>query len=104
MKQRHIWAANDPYYLADNLKGIPVYISAGDGTKGPLDPPDVEPDEVIPGLEHLSELYPPEVISLTEAIMGDESRAVAYSSSRPGYPSPRTSPAAPTARRTGKTS
>ncbi|MFF1685068.1 MULTISPECIES: alpha/beta hydrolase [unclassified Streptomyces] len=37
--QRDIWAAHDPYYLAERLKTIPVYLSCGDGTAGPLDPP-----------------------------------------------------------------
>ncbi|GAB3921426.1 alpha/beta hydrolase family protein [Kribbella albertanoniae] len=37
--QRHIWAAHDPYYLAHRLKSLPVYLSCGDGTAGPLDPP-----------------------------------------------------------------
>jgi S-formylglutathione hydrolase FrmB len=37
--QRDVWAAHDPYYLAGRLKPIPVYLSCGDGTAGPLDPP-----------------------------------------------------------------
>ncbi|MGW2343318.1 alpha/beta hydrolase [Streptomyces sp. NPDC001661] len=37
--QRDIWAAHDPYHLAKRLKSLPVYISCGDGTAGPLDPP-----------------------------------------------------------------
>ncbi|MFF3492289.1 alpha/beta hydrolase [Streptomyces sp. NPDC002795] len=37
--QRDIWAAHDPYYLAKRLKSLPVYLSCGDGTAGPLDPP-----------------------------------------------------------------
>lgn len=86
VRQRHIWQANDPYYLADKLQDTPVYISAGDGTKGPLDPPDVEPDPTIPGLDELAELYPEEVISVTESIMGDESRAVAYRFKQAGVP------------------
>ncbi|WP_327665294.1 alpha/beta hydrolase [Streptomyces sp. NBC_00498] len=37
--QRDIWAAHDPYHLAKRLKSLPVYLSCGDGTAGPLDPP-----------------------------------------------------------------
>ncbi|MGD6740913.1 alpha/beta hydrolase [Streptomyces sp. BH106] len=37
--ERGIWAAHDPYYLAKRLKSLPVYLSCGDGTAGPLDPP-----------------------------------------------------------------
>ncbi|MER7249158.1 alpha/beta hydrolase family protein [Kribbella sp. NPDC000426] len=37
--QRSIWAAHDPYYLAQRLKSLPVYLSCGDGTAGPFDPP-----------------------------------------------------------------
>jgi S-formylglutathione hydrolase FrmB len=37
--QRSIWAAHDPYYLAKRLKSLPVYLSRGDGTAGPFDPP-----------------------------------------------------------------
>jgi diacylglycerol O-acyltransferase/trehalose O-mycolyltransferase len=37
--QRDIWEAHDPYYLAKRLKSLPVYLSCGDGTAGPFDPP-----------------------------------------------------------------
>ncbi|MFD8565311.1 alpha/beta hydrolase [Streptomyces sp. NPDC059639] len=37
--QRAVWEAHDPYYLARRLKTLPVYLSSGDGTAGPLDPP-----------------------------------------------------------------
>jgi diacylglycerol O-acyltransferase/trehalose O-mycolyltransferase len=37
--QRGIWEAHDPYYLAHRLKSLPVYLSCGDGTAGPFDPP-----------------------------------------------------------------
>ncbi|MZD04436.1 esterase family protein, partial [Streptomyces sp. SID5785] len=46
--QRAIWQAHDPYYLARRLRHLPLYLSCGDGTAGPLDPPgatsDVETD------------------------------------------------------------
>ncbi|MFF3286380.1 alpha/beta hydrolase [Streptomyces sp. NPDC003023] len=37
--QRHIWRSHDPFHLAERLKSLPVYLSCGDGTTGPLDPP-----------------------------------------------------------------
>lgn len=37
--QREIWQAHDPYFLAQRLKRIPVYLSCGDGTAGPFDAP-----------------------------------------------------------------
>ncbi|WP_353946267.1 alpha/beta hydrolase family protein [Streptomyces sp. HUAS MG91] len=37
--QRAVWAAHDPYHLAARLTRLPVYLSSGDGTAGPLDPP-----------------------------------------------------------------
>ncbi|MFI7869994.1 alpha/beta hydrolase [Streptomyces salinarius] len=37
--QRGIWQAHDPFHLAKRLRSIPVYLSCGDGTTGPLDPP-----------------------------------------------------------------
>ncbi|MFE9926952.1 alpha/beta hydrolase [Streptomyces sp. NPDC005774] len=37
--QRRIWKAHDPFHLAKRLRSIPVYLSCGDGTTGPLDPP-----------------------------------------------------------------
>ena len=39
--QRRIWEAHDPYYLAKRLRRTPVFLSVGDGTAGPLDPPGV---------------------------------------------------------------
>ncbi|WP_435859546.1 alpha/beta hydrolase [Streptomyces parvulus] len=37
--QRRIWQSHDPFHLARRLKSIPVYLSCGDGTTGPLDAP-----------------------------------------------------------------
>ncbi|AEW92623.1 MULTISPECIES: alpha/beta hydrolase [Streptomycetaceae] len=46
--QRHLWAAHDPYDLAGALRRIPVFLSCGDGTAGPLDPPGAAtPDEKL---------------------------------------------------------
>ncbi|HEX8805254.1 MAG TPA: alpha/beta hydrolase family protein [Acidimicrobiales bacterium] len=35
---RAVWEANDPYHLAPELGGVALYVAAGDGTRGPLDP------------------------------------------------------------------
>ncbi|MFD3523356.1 alpha/beta hydrolase [Streptomyces sp. NPDC058653] len=75
--QRANWEAHDPYYLAERLRGTPVRLASGDGTAGVLDPPDVEPDEHIPGLEDPDDPFGPDVISPTEALMERESRALA---------------------------
>ncbi len=34
---RAVWAAHDPYELAPALSGLPVFLSCGDGSAGPLD-------------------------------------------------------------------
>ena len=39
-----IWAAHNPYDLAAQLKGTPLFISCGNGLPGPLDPPSRLPD------------------------------------------------------------
>lgn len=85
VEQRNIWKRNDPYHLAERLRDTPVYIAGGDGTPGELDR-ETEPDPVIPGLRDLAVLFPTEVISLTEAVMGDESRAVAHRLREVGAP------------------
>jgi S-formylglutathione hydrolase FrmB len=36
---RPVWAAHDPYDLAPSLTRVPVFLSCGDGTAGPYDPP-----------------------------------------------------------------
>jgi S-formylglutathione hydrolase FrmB len=38
--QRAIWEAHDPYFLAKQLRHIPVFLSSGNGTPGPFDAPD----------------------------------------------------------------
>jgi diacylglycerol O-acyltransferase/trehalose O-mycolyltransferase len=42
--QRAIWKAHDPYYLAKRLRHTPLFMSVGDGTAGPLDPPGIFDD------------------------------------------------------------
>jgi len=38
-QQEQIWREHNPYDLAERLRPIPVFVSAGDGRPGPLDPP-----------------------------------------------------------------
>jgi diacylglycerol O-acyltransferase/trehalose O-mycolyltransferase len=40
------WKAHNPYDLAPRLKGIPIFVSCGDGRPGPLDPRGTLVDEV----------------------------------------------------------
>ncbi|GAA2102525.1 alpha/beta hydrolase family protein [Actinomadura alba] len=42
--QARIWRRHNPYDLAARLRSTPLYISAGNGTPGPLDPPGQEAD------------------------------------------------------------
>ncbi|WP_083905075.1 alpha/beta hydrolase-fold protein [Nocardia transvalensis] len=55
------WAAHDPYALADKLKGVSLYVSAGSGTTGAYDKPSPDIPEISTnyagmGLEVLSRL------------------------------------------------
>ena len=36
--QRAVWRAHDPFYLARRLRGLPLYLSVGNGSAGPFDP------------------------------------------------------------------
>jgi S-formylglutathione hydrolase FrmB len=36
--QRVVWEDNDPTFLASNLRGTPLWLAAGNGEPGPLDP------------------------------------------------------------------
>ncbi|MCX2926301.1 alpha/beta hydrolase [Streptomyces sp. NEAU-W12] len=80
---RENWKRHDPYYLADKLRSVPVYLSSGDGTAGVLDPPGFE-DEYVPGLEDPDEPFAEDVVSPTETLMDRESKAVAQQLQRTG--------------------
>ncbi|NRQ32841.1 esterase family protein [Nonomuraea sp. NN258] len=41
---REVWAAHNPAALAARLKGMPLYVSCGDGRPGPLDGPGARAD------------------------------------------------------------
>ena len=59
-----VWAAHNPYDLASQLKGVPLFISCGNGLPGPLDPPNQLPDgnenavnqQNVVFVKHLAEL------------------------------------------------
>lgn len=42
--QAAVWAAHNPFDLARRLRGLPIFLSAGNGQPGPLDPPDAAVD------------------------------------------------------------
>jgi diacylglycerol O-acyltransferase/trehalose O-mycolyltransferase len=42
--QRQLWEAHDPYHLAERLRQVPLFVSVGDGTAGPFDPPGTQDD------------------------------------------------------------
>ncbi|MFF2375182.1 alpha/beta hydrolase [Streptomyces xiamenensis] len=74
--QRRNWIARDPYHHVRGLLGTPVYLSAGDGTRGEREGPDWEDEIFIPGTEEWIERLPDTVVSVTEAIIGRETRAL----------------------------
>ncbi|HET6859892.1 MAG TPA: alpha/beta hydrolase family protein [Streptomyces sp.] len=86
VEQHANWEAHDPYHLADRLRGVRVHLSSGDGAPGVLDPPDVEPDPHIPGLEDPSDPFPADVVSPTETVMERESRSLAARLADAGVP------------------
>jgi S-formylglutathione hydrolase FrmB len=67
---RAIWQAHDPYYLVNNLRSIPIYVSSGDGTQGPNDP--------SPGIPNL------EVTTNSESRAFADQLTAAYVAANPG--------------------
>ncbi|WP_052863091.1 alpha/beta hydrolase [Streptomyces niger] len=56
--QADIWRAHNPYDVLRRLpRGFPVFVSTGNGTPGPLDPPDAQPDTLEQWLGGMSERY-----------------------------------------------
>jgi S-formylglutathione hydrolase FrmB len=47
---RAVWARHDPTELAGRLRGMPVFVSAGDGRTGPLDEPGAGDGRIEPGV------------------------------------------------------
>ena len=51
MEQADIWATHNPADLVENLRGIALFVSCGNGHLGPLDPPGTDPAGVLAQLE-----------------------------------------------------
>ncbi|MGW9675367.1 alpha/beta hydrolase [Streptomyces koyangensis] len=71
-RQWDVWLEWDPYRHAAGLRSTRVHLSSGDGTPGPLD--GEEPDPHIPGTEKWVALADEGVVSVTEAVCGEETR------------------------------
>lgn len=69
------WLDWDPYHHAAGLRRTPVHLASGDGRPGPLDGD--EPDPHIPGTEKWVALADEGVVSVTEAVCGEETRMLA---------------------------
>ena len=54
---RATWAAHDPVELARHLRGVRLFVSAGDGRPGPLDGPDAGRDQIEPVVERQSRAF-----------------------------------------------
>ncbi|MFI0822049.1 alpha/beta hydrolase [Streptomyces sp. NPDC021098] len=44
--QRAVWAAHNPADLVEGLRGTKLFVSCGDGSIGPLDPPGADPSDI----------------------------------------------------------
>ncbi|CAM4171756.1 alpha/beta hydrolase family protein [Nocardia ninae] len=77
IRDRARWMANDPYYLADKLAGIPLYLSSGDGSPGEFDPANLPHEFLFPEIDSLADEFPASMIDPTEAVMGESTRLVA---------------------------
>lgn len=49
--QADIWAAHNPADLVENLRGIALFVSCGNGQLGPFDPPSADPSDLLAQLE-----------------------------------------------------
>ena len=54
---RTVWERHDPTVLAPRLRGLPLFVSSGNGEPGPLDPPGCERDEIEAGTLRESEAF-----------------------------------------------
>ncbi|MFI9407283.1 alpha/beta hydrolase [Nocardia sp. NPDC052316] len=77
VRNRAQWMANDPYHLADNLTGIPLYLSSGDGSPGEFDPPNLPRESLFPEIDRLADEFPDSMVDPTEAVMGESTRLTA---------------------------
>jgi S-formylglutathione hydrolase FrmB len=60
--QRGIWQAHDPYYLAKRLRSAYVFLSSGDGTAGPFEPPGEPFDGLEAQINEMNHLVAPRLL------------------------------------------
>jgi S-formylglutathione hydrolase FrmB len=80
--QRVIWEANDPTYLAPNLKGTALFLASGNGVPGPYDPL-LQPGAGDPG-QTLSNTAGAVADGLTEGEIWDMNKAFVRALDRSG--------------------
>ena len=51
VEQADIWASHNPADLVENLRGMALFVSCGNGNLGPLDPPGTDPAGLLSQLE-----------------------------------------------------
>ena len=51
VEQADIWASHNPADLVENLRGMALFVSCGNGNLGPLDPPGTDPAGLLAQLE-----------------------------------------------------
>lgn len=66
-----LWQAHDPYHLAEDLVGTPVFVSAGDGTAGPFDPPGTQTDTLEQGALDAAQSFSTRLAQLGGSITTD---------------------------------
>jgi len=82
--QRVVWEANDPTYLAQNLRYTPLWLASGNGFPGPLDPSPV-PDPSNPG-QAISSAAGQTVAGLTEGEIWDMNKTFVRALNAAGIP------------------
>jgi hypothetical protein len=80
--QAAVWAAHNPYDQAGRLRGIPIFLSAGNGQPGPFDPAGVavDPLEQVLGLQaaEMADRLPRNGIRLTTHLYGPGTHSWPY--------------------------
>ena len=66
--QADIWAAHNPADLVENLRGIALFVSCGNGQLGPLDPPGSDPSGLLAQLEAALLLHNQEFVARAQAL------------------------------------
>jgi diacylglycerol O-acyltransferase / trehalose O-mycolyltransferase len=56
-RNRDVWAAHDPTELAGKLRGTRLFVSAGNGRPGPLDPAGTPADDIEPAVLRQSRAF-----------------------------------------------